>query len=108
MKRSSLLPGLLLLAGCSATRVSSPTPDAALLLSVVDQRLVLSSLNSAAQTRITRQELRGDTLVIAYEQGAFVKKANTVPLGEPVRYVRCGNRLYRVVAADSGPHLEQL
>ncbi|OWP62547.1 hypothetical protein CDA63_13645 [Hymenobacter amundsenii] len=96
-----------LLSGCLSHRVLSTEPDAALMLKV-ENRLVLSSLNSAQQTAIYKTVRRGDTLLITYRRGLFVRtNANTVLLSDDVRFVKCAGQLFSVKRATDGVILER-
>ncbi|SHL85123.1 hypothetical protein SAMN02746009_03497 [Hymenobacter psychrotolerans DSM 18569] len=105
----SLLASAVLFTGCLSTKVPHTEPDSALLLLLNNRQLIVTSLNSAVQTSITSQEQRGDTLVLTYRKGAFLRQhANTMELPETTRYIRCAKQLYRVVMADTGRRLEKL
>ncbi|PJJ52980.1 hypothetical protein CLV45_3638 [Hymenobacter chitinivorans DSM 11115] len=79
-----------------------------------DGRVVISSLNSAQQTKIIHQQQAGDTLLVAYKtwvplfRREYSAAESTVPLTAQIRYVKCANRRYRVVQAAGGFRLEQL
>ena len=96
-----------LLSGCLSSQLLSTEPDAALMLRV-ENRLVLSSLNSAQQTAIHKTVRRGDTLLISYRRGLFVRaNANTILLSDEVRYVKCAGQLFSVKRPAGGVVLER-
>ncbi|RTQ52269.1 hypothetical protein EJV47_04385 [Hymenobacter gummosus] len=103
--------GLLLaasLTGCLTARKAPGSPDSAAMLEAAGDRLVLTSANSAQQTRIVRQAQSGDTLLVWYKTGAFVGRANTLKPAPGVRFVKCGGQLYQLTAAGSGWQLQRL
>lgn len=105
----SLLASAVLFTGCLSTKVSPAEPDSALLLLLNNRQLTVTSLSSAIQTNITRQEQKGDTLVLTYTKGAFLRHhSSTVELPETTRYIRCAKQVYRVIADDTGRRLEKL
>lgn len=105
----SLLASTILFTGCLSIKVPSTEPDSALLLLLDNRQLTVTSLNSAVQTSITSQERQGDTLVLTYRKGTFLRQhANTMELTENTRFIRCAKQLYRVVATDTGRRLERL
>ncbi|MBD2714994.1 hypothetical protein KBK19_08105 [Microvirga sp. STR05] len=105
----SLLASAALFTGCLSTKVPPTESDSALLMLLNNRQLTVTSLSSAIQTNITRQEQKGDTLVLTYTIGAFLRNpSNTVAVAENIRYVRCANQVYRVAAAADGLRLEPL
>jgi hypothetical protein len=108
MKASTALLLSLGLSSCLSTRKASGSPDAAAMLEPAGDRLVLTSMNSAWQTRIIRQAQSGDTLLIWYKAGPFVAKANTLQPAPGVRFVKCGGLTYQLTAVDSRWQLQRL
>jgi hypothetical protein len=114
MKKHCLLA--LPLAGCLSSKVSPTTQDAAFMLVQENGQPVISSFSSAVNTRITGQEKSGDTLLVTYKKTALRSRASRldawehsrVPLDDQTKYVRCANRLFRVVKAGPGFALEQV
>ncbi|UOQ53917.1 hypothetical protein [Hymenobacter cellulosivorans] len=112
--RKSLPLLAVLLSGCLSSKVAPGTPDPAILVQLQDGQVVLSSLDSAPQTRITRQQQVGDTLFVTYKKVLPLYRRDvrpaqfTIALTEQIHYVKCANLLYRVEKMATGFRLEQI
>ena len=116
MKKHCLLLLALPLAGCLSSKIGPNTEDATFMLVQENGQPYLSSTSSAISTPITSQQRAGDTLLLTYKKAALGSRASRldawehskVPLDNQTQYVRCANRLFRVVKAGPGFALEPL
>ncbi|RAK69667.1 hypothetical protein DLM85_02065 [Hymenobacter edaphi] len=93
---------------CLAAHKAPGSADTALQMDLSGRQLKIWSLNSAQQTRIVRQALSGDTLLIWYKTGAFTSPGNTVQLAPAVRFIKCAGHVYRLAGAGDALRLEKL
>ncbi|RYU78942.1 hypothetical protein [Hymenobacter persicinus] len=96
-----------------SSKVGPTQEDSAFMLVQDNGQPRISSLSSAIQTQITKQEMVGDTLLVTYKRGAFLGRTRSwtrsrVPLNEQTTTVQCANRRFRVVKTDQGFALEPL
>lgn len=97
MKQLIILLGLLM-----TTTIKFSDNDESLIFSNNDKGEVwISSMNSAQQTKIIRNELKGDTLFVDYKRGLFVKSNNILPLSKKIRYIIIANKTYIVSFEDN-------
>lgn len=92
----AFLAAPLLLSSCLSTQFLPNKPDSALMVAV-QNRVVLSSLNSALQTTIQNTAVKNDTLVVTYRRGPFQRRdANSLFLPANINYLKCGGQLLAV------------
>ena len=106
-KAFSILLVAIVLSGCFASKTAPGRPDSALIVDVIGQQVVLSTLNSAPQVAITKHKQSGGTLFIWYRTGVFITPANSVPIAPDVNNIVCANKLYRVLRTPDTVRLEQ-
>lgn len=83
--------------GCSSVKIMHTDNDNSLIFQQNEQgEIWLSSMNSAQQIKITKQEQVDDTLFITYKRGAFLSSNNVLQLSDKVKYLKCANILYKV------------
>ncbi len=82
--------------GCS-TKIHRNKSDSSLVIEIKDNdELFLSSTNSATVIRIKSTQQKGDTLVVDYQQGVFVKMKNTLNIDSKTNYLKCANRTFYI------------
>lgn len=109
MRKYLLYLPLTMMFGCFSIKVMhSDNDDASIFQQNEHGEIWISSMSSAQQIKITKQEQVGDTLLITYRRGAFLSSKNVIQLSDRVKYVKRANFLYAVRTKGGMFNLEKI